>query len=822
MIHNKKLLASVVASACLLLSACNSANETNTATIPPTQQVSAAEQSQSPVVFSQAKECLQSSPLLDYGKGSQQPSVMQESELPSEDSSASAGTCTQNKAFRFGAGRADITGPSAGKILMGNENIDNYSTGIHMRLFARSFVIGSPCNQKRVLMVLTDTGMIFGSVREAVLDLIKADPTLAPHYGSENLMLSATHTHSGPGGYSHYEAYNFFRLGFDQQAFDVIVNGIVQSLRQAHNNYERNTLTGPIQSIRGELLGANASRAPEVYQANPSAERDKFRDAQGAEVNTNRWMTLLRLTRGDGKQVGSLNWFAVHPTSDNLLGQFGEPISGDNKGYAMFLWERLMGSSSIEPVDQTNKEAFVSAFIQADSGDVFSYLWHRNPQESDKRYAKLLADAHKDERHPLTIANGTAQLAKAMQLYDEAQQSLTGAVDYRFGYVKMDQATVTDPVILSSLNHPPALDAPRKQTCNPSLGYSFLAGGRGAAPGEIGKNARMGVTCNNSGDKINAMTRDLQVAIAGKVPTESLAYAVGCQAPQLEALNLQCQAEKPVFLLFGPPVNVSPTILPFQIVRIGNLAIVGIPWEITTMAGRRIRQTVLDVLRDDGVTQVEITGLSNDFVNYLTTREEYAVQGYEGASNQFGPWTLAVVQQELRRLALSMKSKTPVDAGPTPPRKLPTLRQAAPFNWVDFAMPGSGFGSLVQDVQSSYVLGDTATAVFRTADPNNDLMTGDSFLRVERLVGQDTWVVVATDRDPETTFLWRTPSPRPQFMPSPTSEAEIIWRIPRNALPGTYRLRHQGAQVATPGGMPARFEGLSGVFKVTGTPQSCP
>lgn len=822
MIQNNKLLTCLVAGTSLVLSACNSANQPDGARPTQGQQFTAPEQGQSVLALSQAQECLNSSPLLDYGRGSQFPSAIQESESAAEDTRSGAGICAQNKAFRFGAGRADITGPSAGKILMGNENIDNYSTGIHMRLFARSFVIGSPCNQKRVLMILTDTGMIFGSVREAVLDRIKADPSLAPHYGSDNLMLSATHTHSGPGGYSHYEAYNFFRFGFDQQAFDVIVNGIVQSLRQAHNNYERTTLTGSIQSIRGELLGANASRAPEVYQANPSAERAKFRDVQGSEVNTNRWMTLLRLTRGDGKQVGSLNWFAVHPTSDNLLGQFGEPISGDNKGYAMFLWERLMQGSSFEPTDQSKSEAFVSAFMQADSGDVFSYLWHRNPQEGDKRYAKLLADAHKDERHPLTIANGTAQLSKAMQLYDQAQQSLTGAVDYRFGYVKMDQATVTDPVILSGLNHPSELDSPRKQTCNPSLGYSFLAGGRGAAPGEIGKNARMGVTCNNSGDKINAMTRDLQVAMAGKVPTESLAYAVGCQAPQLQALNLQCQAEKPVFLLFGPPVNVSPTILPFQIVRIGNLAIVGIPWEITTMAGRRIRQTVLDVLREDGVTQVEITGLSNDFVNYLTTREEYALQGYEGASNQFGPWTLAVVQQELRRLALSMRSKTPFDAGPTPPRKQPTLRQVAPFNGVDFAMPGSGFGSLVQDVQSSYALGDTATAVFRTADPNNDLMTGDSFLRVERLVDGNTWEVVATDRDPETTFLWRTPSPRPQLMPSPTSEAEIIWRIPRNAIPGTYRLRHQGAQVAAPGGMPTRFEGLSGVFKVTGTPQTCP
>ncbi|HEX4879245.1 MAG TPA: neutral/alkaline non-lysosomal ceramidase N-terminal domain-containing protein [Limnobacter sp.] len=758
-----------------------------------------------------AQQCVQSSRLLEYGKGAQQP-AMPDAMRQAANSTPAKGDCAGNRAFRFGAARADITGPSGGKILMGNENIDNYAIGIHMRQFARAFVVESPCNQKRVAIVLTDTGMVFGAVRDAVLDQVRTDPALMRNYAADNILISATHTHSGPGGYSHYEAYNFFRFGFDQQAFDVIVNGIVQALQQAHANLERSDSSGEIGFAEGELLGANVSRAPEVYRANPVAERARYQDVDGNDLDTNRLMTLLRFVRNNGKQVGSMNWFAVHPTSDNLLGQFGEPISGDNKGYAMFVWERMMTNNDAEP--------FVSSFQQSDSGDVFSFLWHRKPAEQNQRYAKLLADAHPGERHPLTVANGTAQLAQALRLYQTANRPLLGGVDFRFGMVKMDAMQVTDPVIIESLQHPPELDTSIKETCNPSLGYSFLAGGRGAAPGDIGKNARMGVTCQNSGDNINGLVNDLQVAMAGKVPTESAAYALGCQAPKLAALNLQCQAEKPVFLLFGPPVNVSPTILPFQLVRIGNLAIVAIPWEVTTMAGRRIRQTVLEALQADGVDHVVINGLSNDFVNYLTTREEYAVQGYEGASNQFGPWSLAVVQQEMRRLALGMAQGKPVDPGPIAPRKAPTLRQVAPLNVMDFAM--AGFGTLVQEPLESYKLGETAIAVFRTADPNNDLLTDDTFLRVERKGTDGQWEVVATDRDPETTFLWKSSQPRPQFLPSPVSEAEIIWRIPKNAQPGTYRLAHQGSAMSQGSTSPQRFEGVSRPFEVKGTPAACP
>jgi len=82
------------------------------------------------------------------------------------------------------------------------------------------------------------------------------------------------------------------------------------------------------------------------------------------------------------------------------------------------------------------------------------------------------------------------------------------------------------------------------------------------------------------------------------------------------------------------------------------------------MAGRRLRQTVMTQLESAGVTRVVIVGLANAYAGYMTTREEYAQQDYEGASTHFGPWQLAAVQQEMDKLAVALRDNLPVAAGP--------------------------------------------------------------------------------------------------------------------------------------------------------------
>ncbi len=154
-----------------------------------------------------------------------------------------------------------------------------------------------------------------------------------------------------------------------------------------------------------------------------------------------------------------------------------------------------------------------------------------------------------------------------------------------------------------------------------------------------------------------------------------------------------CQAEKPMILQMGTmtPYPWTPEVLPLQVVTIGNLAVVAVPFEMTTMAGRRLRQSVLAQLSSIGVNQVVIAGLSNAYAGYLVTREEYAKQDYEGASTHFGPWTLGAVQQEMDKLAAAIRTGATVPAGQAP-RDLrndqTTLQTGVVFDdkllWVEF------------------------------------------------------------------------------------------------------------------------------------------
>ena len=50
-------------------------------------------------------------------------------------------------------------------------------------------------------------------------------------YNENNVCISGTHTHSGPGGYWQYVLFDITSLGFVEENFNVIVDGIVESIK---------------------------------------------------------------------------------------------------------------------------------------------------------------------------------------------------------------------------------------------------------------------------------------------------------------------------------------------------------------------------------------------------------------------------------------------------------------------------------------------------------------------------------------------------------------------------------------------------------------
>jgi neutral ceramidase len=234
----------------------------------------------------------------------------------------------------------------------------------------------------------------------------------------------------------------------------------------------------------------------------------------------------------------------------------------------------------------------------------------------------------------------------------------------------------------------------------------------------------------------------------------------------------------------------SPNVLPVQILTVGNVAMVAVPFEMTTMAGRRLRETVHARLAPRGVDTVVIAGLSNSYAGYLATREEYARQDYEGASTHFGPWTLAALQQEFARVAEAMSAGAEVELGPIP--KDPGELKTADLPDRPDALPdGVRFGQVVEDrdARDTYTPGQTVSVTFWGGLPRNRLRTEGSFLEVQRQDTAGAWQPVAYDWDWETQYHWqRYPCP-PR---GACSQATVVWNIPDSAEPGTYRLQHDG------------------------------
>ncbi|MFO0695741.1 MAG: neutral/alkaline non-lysosomal ceramidase N-terminal domain-containing protein [Polyangiales bacterium] len=188
-----------------------------------------------------------------------------------------------------------------------------------------------------------------------------------------------------------------------------------------------------------------------------------------------------------------------------------------------------------------------------------------------------------------------------------------------------------------------------------------------------------------------------------------------------------CQAPKAFLISENLGAGGFPTVAPLSVVGVGSGAIVSYPFEATTTAGRRIRASVAAAL---GTEQVMLVGLANEYVQYMTTPEEYAAQHYEGGSTLYGPRTQPVITAHLVRLARSVRAGVEGSGRPlVEPLALPEVR----LDRAD-VMPDEPPLVPVLERTSSTTRDDRQAFVlfFRAGHPVTLVGTGQPFVRVER------------------------------------------------------------------------------------------
>ncbi|XP_064001716.1 putative neutral ceramidase C [Pogoniulus pusillus] len=678
--------------------------------------------------------------------------------------------------YLLGVGRADCTGPVAEIPLMGYANPEQVGGGLLSRLYSRAFIVADPEDSRRVVFVSADIGMVSQKLRLEVLKKLKAK--YGDLYRQDNVILSGTHTHSGPGGYFQYTLFWISSKGLIRPSLNAIVNGIVKSIDTAHQNVKK----GRILINRGTVDNSQINRSPFSYLENPASERSRYAS------NTDKEMVLLKMVDEQGQDLGLISWFAVHPVSMNNSNHL---VNSDNVGYASYLFEQEKNKGMLP-----GEGSFVAAFASSNLGDVSPNTKGpfcvntgescNNPQStcSTGGATMCMAKGPGADMFESTRIIGQNIYSKARELYEEASQEVKGALSTAHQWVNMSNVAVE----LNSTH--------MVQTCKPALGHSFAAG---TIDGVGAFNFTQGSV---EGDPFWDGIRDM---LLGEPSNETRA----------------CHRPKPILFSTGEmswPHPWHPDIVDVQIATIGSLAIVAVPGEFTTMSGRRLREAVEREFASHGRPGMDIViaGLCNVYTHYITTYEEYQAQRYEAASTIYGPHTLAAYIQLYRGLARAIATNTAQDLppGPEPPLFNVSSITLVPSLGVDRALANRTFGDVLQEVREQYRVSEVAEVTFVGANPraSAENATEHNFLTVERHNSTSaTWDVVQNDASWDTRFYW-TKGTLGQ------SNVTIEWHIPGGTEPGLYRIRYFGhyrkrASIFNIVTVP--FEGTSSPFEVT-------
>jgi neutral ceramidase len=286
-------------------------------------------------------------------------------------------------ALQAGAGRSDVT-PPTGFYTMGYVRSDAVARGQHTRLYARAIVLQQ--GGRKLALVSTDLGFTPGGLT------VEVAKRLAPRGFSErNILISASHTHSGPAGWSPFGSDNFvaptvgtptsFNLATDRRLYGFLIDRVALAIARADDD------RGPARAAWGAttLLGVTQNRSLEALLADFGKDlaygQGRVDMVPGGYPRTiDPRVDVLRVDRVHrGRLIPLGGWleFADHGTVDPYT--FGV-YSGDHQGPAARVFEAAVRREGHVP----RNDEVVGAYGNSDAGDMSAGLGRRGPAKADE------------------------------------------------------------------------------------------------------------------------------------------------------------------------------------------------------------------------------------------------------------------------------------------------------------------------------------------------------------------------------------------------------------------------------------------------------
>lgn len=734
----------------------------------------------------------------------------------------------------FGVGIGDASGPMVQAGMMGYASLPQVTTGLHIRQRSRAFIVGTSSLKPkfvsvhgaggesdpndgqidRWVFINSDICMGDTALRRGIVNRLRERyPDI---YGERNIAFSGTHSHAGPGGYINALIPTVTTYGIIEDTFNAIVDGTVMAVARAHQDFlARREATNAGQASpkifydSAILREAHINRSPYSYSLNPAEERARYDSDQDDEF------AMLLFDQGEEKRA-LLSFYPVHGTS---LYENNTLSSGDNKGLAAVMVETAM-----EPQLMPGHTTFIAGFSQSNVGDTTPNTqgafcdtgepcdYKHSTCKVGKKESDRVATCH--GRGPswgnsTLLAGPTGgwdwssnqviakyQADTALMLLNKPRDKMT-AIDGEVRSVKWNVAMSGFTFALPN--------GTSVTTCPAALGYGF-AGGTTDGPGAF--DFKQGANDSNTHNPV------WDVARTALTPPSK--EQIACQAPKRVLLSIGEQ-QWPYPWGPGGPEGIVET----QILRAGNLFLLVMPGEFTTMAGRRIKEAVkakiidLKLLSNGKEPVVLLSGPANTYSHYITTREEYGAQRYEGGSTLFGPHTLEAYMHIYTNVLLPAFVDDDA-AEMIPPGKLAPLSIEKAYKYdrplvYDTAPFRASFGDVLDQPQDSYSLAShpNITATFVSANPRNDLRLESTYMEIQMRDAEDAeaWHTVRTDGHHSTTLRWTQMSTT-----RGTSQMEIGWQVEAGTAPGMYRMVHFGSSKTPFTGKISPFEGRTNAF----------
>ena len=627
--------------------------------------------------------------------------------------------------LRAAFGRSDIT-PPPGLGLAGNGPEGKQARGWRTRLYARTLLLEDERGE-RLCLVTADLPHISVLLQRRVAARLAQDGL---HVSADNLLLSATHTHSGPGHF--YEATEYNRTnasisGYDERVTSFLVAQIAASVAQAAGRLR------PARVAWGQraVWGLTRNRSYDAFRRNtPRWELEApppGLDPAYASVNPIWTMLRVDLAQDPAESVyrpaGAFSIFAIHATGNSAETELydGDVDALAERGLERYIDRRYGGQPAPDPLAPPQAIHLVANGAHGDvSPDWPAESRCALPQlEPVRRPEGPGTPMAWDWRRP-TPAARTACIESARRFINDVGDSLTR---HAIALFESLGDSLSDDVDLAIGFETLALrrDAKRLGICpEPAVGTATAAGAEDSRSRFAGWKflGFLGIGLEEGG---KAVDRD---------PS-------GCHGFKRVDLT-------PLALKRGLPEYAQ-----LSVVRIGQTYLAAVPVEPTTMAAALFQRRVGAALGYEWPAarrKVVVLSLTNGFAQYVATRAEYSAQDYEGSSTIYGPGEAEMFARELARLADSLQRTGNGGSLPNRVDQISGRPGADARLWPEPKGPDAA--TIPAAPGWVHCAADTVRGRWFGPDPGRLELAGRPQVALEREQG-GTWVPVTWDDDPD-------------------------------------------------------------------------